>query len=139
MDDIRILYPIFALAALTFCVLFRMGWLRNQAVRQRRVPIKFYRTYDVGHEPEDMRVLTRHFINLFEAPVLFYTGVLLCYVTQSTSTLMIMLAWLYVALRLVHSVIHLSYNNIQHRFVVYGLSWVVMLVFWLLLFFRLAA
>ena len=139
MDDIRILYPIFALAALTFCVLFRMGWLRNLAVRQRRVPIKFYRTYDVGHEPEDMRVLTRHFINLFEAPVLFYTGVLLCYVTQSTSTLMIMLAWLYVALRLVHSVIHLSYNNIQHRFVVYGLSWVVMLVFWLLLFFRLAA
>lgn len=137
MDATQILYPVFAMAALTFFVLFRMGWKRNQAVMQRRVPIKYYRTYDAGHEPEDIRVYTRHFINLFEAPVLFYVGVLMAYASQSVSPALVIIAWVYVGLRFLHCFIHLSYNNVQHRFLVYGISWLVMVLFYVVLLIRL--
>lgn len=40
------------------------------------------------------------------------------------------LAWLYVALRAAHSVVHLSYNNVYHRLAVYAASTVVLLVLW---------
>jgi len=39
-------------------------------------------------------------------------------------------AWIYVALRCVHSFIHLTYNRVIHRFVVYALSAVVLFVLW---------
>jgi hypothetical protein len=39
-------------------------------------------------------------------------------------------AWLYVALRYVHSFIHLTYNRVIHRFAVYVLSTVILFMLW---------
>jgi hypothetical protein len=44
------------------------------------------------------------------------------------------LAWTYVALRAIHSIIHLSYNRVVHRLVAYALSNFVLLAFWVLFF-----
>ena len=59
----------------------------------------FYRTFQGGEEPDEIRVVTRSFINQFEVPVLFYVGLILTYVTQQVSYWMVACAWLYVALR----------------------------------------
>ena len=37
---------------------------------------------------------------------------------------------MYVALRYVHSFIHLTYNRVMHRFTVYVLSTVILFVLW---------
>ena len=39
-----------------------------------------------------------------------------------TTVLAVTLAWAYVGLRLLHSVIHLTYNRVLHRAAVLGLS-----------------
>ncbi len=68
--------------------------------------------------------------NLFETPVLFYAGVLAVYVTGTVDGLLLGLAWAYVILRWLHSIIHVSYNRVTHRFAAYFLSTLVLWGFW---------
>jgi len=98
---------------------------------------RFYKTYQGGEEPEHMRVVTRHFINLFEMPVVFYVTVILTYITQQVSGWMVGCAWVYVAMRYAHSYVHLTSNDVLMRFRLYVLSGLVLVVMWLSLLVRL--
>src|SRR5262252_10416024 len=89
----QILYPLFAMVLLVAVVFLRMGRARFGAVRRGEMNPRFYRTYDEGQEPEHLRVITRHFINLFEMPVLFYVAVLTTYVTDEVSWWTVACAW----------------------------------------------
>lgn len=136
-SPILILYPVFAMFYLVAAVLARMAYLRVGAVGRREVNARFYKTYDEGCEPEHIRVVTRHFINLFEVPVLFYVTVVMAYVTSQVSYWLIACAWTYVALRYLHTLIHLTSNDVLTRFRVYGASGLVLLVMWSSLLFQL--
>lgn len=74
--------------------------------------------------------------NLFEAPVLFIAAVLAAYVTHQADHWLVPMAWLYVALRYAHSAIHLTYNNVMHRFAAYGTSMLVLWAMWAILALR---
>lgn len=67
--------------------------------------------------------------NLFQLPVLFYVVCLMAHQLQITSQNLVLLAWVYVALRTLHSFIHCTYNKVIHRFVAYFLS---SLILWLM-------
>jgi len=137
MNDVApnlILYPVFAMFALVAMVLLRMRRMRFAAVRSGEVSIKYYRAYQEGDEPEALKVVSRHFVNLFEMPVLFYVGVIMTYITQSVSYWMVALAWMYVALRYVHSWVHLGSNDVRVRVTVYFASAGVLLLLWASLF-----
>jgi len=129
-----ILYPVFVMFLLVTGVLSRMGWLRIGGVLRGTVDVEFYRTYDRGEEPEPLRQVTRHFINLFEMPVLFYVGVVIAYVTNQATFWLVGLAWSFVGLRLVHSYVHLGSNDVAKRLSAYVSSGLVLLVFWVSLF-----
>src|SRR6185503_21284143 len=75
-----ILYPVFAMFALVVGVFLRLAQLRFAAVRGGTMDPTFYRLYQGGEEPEHIRVLTRHFINLFEMPLMFYVVVILTFI-----------------------------------------------------------
>ena len=69
--------------------------------------------------------------NLFELPILFYTAILLSLVLMIQDPLMVQLAWGFVALRVVHSAIHCTYNNVNHRFAAYALSTLFLMFIWI--------
>ncbi len=71
-----------------------------------------------------------NFRNLFELPVLFYALCILLMHTQQLSSFFINCAWVFVALRIVHSGIHLSYNRVMHRFYAYLLSSLTLWLMW---------
>src|SRR5262249_61595942 len=71
-----------------------------------------------------------NFRNLFEVPVLFYVLCLALYMTHRQSPAVLALCWVYVVLRALHSVIHCTYNNVMHRFLVYITSTVLLLGLW---------
>ncbi len=119
-----ILYPVFAILALTLAVMMRMGLARYLAVIRREIDPRFYEVYQ-GEEPKHLRVLSRHFSNLLEIPPLFYIACIIAFVTEQQSELILGLAWAFVALRFVHTVIHLHGNLIVLRFRVFVLSMVV--------------
>lgn len=135
----QILIPLFAMFALTAVAVFRLGLLRLDAIRARQVDIRYYREYRGYEEPERLRVASRHVVNLFEAPVLFYVAGILIFVTGQTSALLLMLAWAYVALRAVHSYVHLTSNVVERRFRVFLASWLVLLALWVVLGIQLMA
>ena len=125
-----ILYPLFAMFLLVAVVFLRMRSMRFTAVRRKEVSVGYYRAFQGGSEPEALRVVSRHFANLFEVPVLFYVVVLMLYVTHHVSYWLVGCAWVYVALRYLHSYIHLTSNDVIKRFAVYFASGFVLAVMW---------
>jgi hypothetical protein len=125
-----ILYPVFAMFLLVAIVLLRMRAMRFGAVRQKEVDVRYYKAFQGDEEPEALRVVARHFANLFEVPVLFYVGVLMTYVTHQVTHWLIGCAWLYVALRYAHSWVHLTRNDVVVRFSLYFASGAVLVVMW---------
>lgn len=135
--DVRILYPIFGMFLIVCAVFGRMAAVRFQAVSSGRMNPAFYRLYQGDEEPEDMRKVTRHFLNLFEMPVLFYVVAILTYVTGQASGWMLGWAWAYVALRALHAWVHLGSNDVLTRFRVFLLSNVALMTLWASLFVKL--
>lgn len=64
--------------------------------------------------------------NLFELPVIFYALCALLLATHQTDAHYVQLAWAYVALRAVHSLIHCTVNIVNVRFAAYLLSSLVL-------------
>jgi hypothetical protein len=75
-------------------------------------------------------------MNLLEVPMLFYVAGLTCYVAGKVDGVVLAVAWAYVALRTVHSLIQVTYNDVMHRLTVFALSNLVLGVFWVLFFVR---
>jgi hypothetical protein len=99
-------------------------------VREGHTPVSYFRVLAGSPEPEFLAQPTRHFINLFEVPTLFYAACLAAMVVGATGTPALVLAWGYVAARLVHAWIHLGANRVRHRFRIYLISWIFLLALW---------
>jgi len=71
-----------------------------------------------------------NYSNLFESPVLFYTAILLTLMLMVQDSILVSLAWIYVASRYAHSFIHVTYNRVMHRLTVFIFSSFILLAFW---------
>lgn len=128
-----ILWPSFALVALTFAVAIRMLIVRIGEMRRLRIhPQKVAVSAQAAQCFVDTRAAD-NFRNLFEMPVLFYVALLAAFATSSTNGVLIALAWLYVACRVAHSIIHCGYNRVMHRFYAFASSCIVLLALWIVL------
>ncbi|MGE5624049.1 MAG: MAPEG family protein [Bacillota bacterium] len=123
--------PVLVLVFLTFAVMLYMGFKRFGAGFAGRVRAHDFRYGESANVPPDVAVVNRNFMNLLEAPVLFYAACLTAYVTHTVTAVTLYLAWTYVVLRLVHTVIHLAYNRILYRFAAYASSNAVLAALWL--------
>lgn len=136
MNNYLLVYPMFAMVLLTATVLVIMFRSRVRAVREKALASAYFRTFQGGTEPEYVTKPSRHFINLFEAPTLFYAGCLAAIATRTSGPVVVALAWAYVAIRVAHAWIHIGRNRLRHRIPVYGASWVVLLALWLVIVVR---
>lgn len=136
MEDYRLIYPLFAMFLLTLSTLARLFRARSKLVAQGEIEMSFFRTYQGGSEPDDSAKIARHFVNLYEAPVLFYTVCLAALATGITGTPFLVLAWVYVGLRTIHTIIHTGANKLMPRVYAYFSSWIALTALWLLLVYR---
>lgn len=134
----NVLYPVFAMFALTIGVVLRLAAMRFAAVKHGKVNPRYYEAH-LGEEPPHLRIASRHLSNLLELPLLFYVGCLLAFVTHQSGMFVVALAWAYVALRVIHTLIHLGSNVVLWRFRVFAMSVLVLIALWLVLFIGLAA
>ncbi|MGH6782510.1 MAG: MAPEG family protein [Sphingomonadaceae bacterium] len=135
MHSIDLFWPAVVLFLWTQLVVLRLATLRFRAVREQRVDPRYYKAFRGDGEPADVAVVSRHLVNLYEAPTLFYAGVAIAIAidVERSRELLIALAWVYVALRMLHSLIHLTLNKVIWRFRVFAASWIVLLFFWIVL------
>ena len=128
MEPTPTVLPVLAMMGLTAAVLLRMFGLRLGALRRERLNLAYLRT-GTGKPPPDAVVeAERHFSNLFEVPVLFYVACVMALELSQADQTFVVLAWLFVASRAVHSAVHLTYNNPFHRFAAYAVGCVVLAV-----------
>lgn len=81
--------------------------------------------------PVPARLASANFSNQFESPVIFFALIMLALEVKATSHLITILAWLYVASRVVHSLIHLGPNKLPVRGAVYGVGFLALFGMWL--------
>ncbi len=129
MPVAAILAPVLVQVALTFGLLLWMGSLRIRALRERQLHI---RDIALGEPnwPKHITQVQNAYQNQFELPLLFYMLVALALVTGHVTTVLLVLAWLFVISRLVHALIHTTSNNVPRRFWAYSLGMTVLIVMW---------
>jgi hypothetical protein len=131
MSANSLLFPMLALVLLTFGVATMLFRARVRSVREGHVAVSYFRLLQGSPEPEYLAKPTRHFTNLFEAPTLFYAGCLAAMVTGVGGLVPLLLAWGYVAARVVHAYVHLSSNRVRHRLRAYFIGWLLLLALWI--------
>ena len=115
MSQEAILLPMCALAFWTFIVLILVPLTRIRAARAGRVKVKDFRYGESPDVPGDVSLPNRDYMNLLELPVLFYVVSLAIYATKTADEASLLIAWAFVACRILHSIVHLAYNNVLHR------------------------
>ena len=130
MESQAILLPALAMVALTICVWLRMYVMRIGEMKRERIhPQAVATSVQMAARLSDTRAAD-NFRNLFELPVLFYLALVVAAITAQVTMLVLVLAWLFVVLRVLHSAIHCGYNKVMHRFKAYLLGGVVLWVLW---------
>lgn len=127
-NQTAILVPMLVVVALTF-----VGFIRMLVGRAAAIPTMnpdFYRAYQGGTEPMATAVAVRHYGNLTELPTLFYAGAITAYALQAVGQWTLILAWVFVALRLVQSAVHLTYNRPAHRGMAFVFSALALFALW---------
>ena len=76
--------------------------------------------------PPTVRWKADNYNHLLEQPTLFYAVAISLAVLGDHSTSSVLLAWGYVALRVVHSLVQTLWNNIQTRFALFFVSSLVL-------------
>ena len=132
MRNLDVLYPVFALAAWTFLVLLLIPFVRVRSVRRREIGPNDFKYGESSAVPPNVSIPNRNYMNLLEMPMLFYVICVVLYVTGGASHLAVLVAWAYVALRVVHSLIHLSYNHVLHRLAAFTLSNTALVSLWVI-------
>jgi hypothetical protein len=127
-----LLIPLLVQVLLTFSVwVYLFAW-RIPEIQRKGIDPQRLKDRAAAHELlPDSANASNNLKNLFELPVLFYIAVLLSLVLMIQDMLLVQLAWGFVVLRVAHSAIHCSYNNVNHRFAAYALSCLFLLFMWI--------
>ena len=131
---LNLIYPLAAMVLLTAAVQTGLFLTRFAAVKRGEADPKYYKTFQGENvEPRQVAQFTRHYINLFEMPVLFYAAGITGLATGLGGIVMVWAAWVFVAARALHAMIHLGSNSIFPRIYAHAFAWCVVLVMWGLL------
>ncbi len=126
-----LLIPLLAQVALTFIVMIIMYRKRVTEMKTKRIhPQRTKTRSKTLGVLTDSETAANNYTNLFESPVLFYTAILLTLILMLQDTILVILAWTYVGSRVMHSFIHITYNRVMHRFMVFLFSSFVLFAIW---------
>jgi hypothetical protein len=126
----ELFYPMLAMFLWTVAVMLRNMQVRVAAVKRGELTNKYFELLKGAEPPEAVQKTGNHFRNLTEIPPLFYIICLTVMFLGRTDVDFIVLAWSYVALRVGHSLIHLTINKVPPRFFLFAASNIVLLIMW---------
>ncbi len=130
MPQTLIFLPAVAMVLLTVLVTVAMFFERKRQIVAGRISFRdIPSSSQIAARLTDTRAVD-NYRNLFEAPVLFYLGLVVAFASAQVSLPVLLLAWSYVALRYLHSAIHCTYNRTRHRFYAFLASNLVLWILW---------
>ncbi|HEV2562780.1 MAG TPA: MAPEG family protein [Rhizomicrobium sp.] len=122
------LTPVLALIVLTLIVWIWMYLTRIPAMQKARIdPQNAQHPGSLDALPSSVRRVADNYNHLMEQPTIFYALVFYILLAGHADQLHIWLAWAYVALRVVHTLIQCTVNIVMLRFSVFTLSTIVLM------------
>ena len=131
-----VLLPLLVQVALTFALLFWTARVRTRAIREGKVHIRDIALAPQNWPPRPTQIANAY-QNQLELPVLFYVVTILAWSTGQADLLFVVLAWVFVVLRLAHATIHVTSNRVPRRFSAFAAGVFVLLAMWVLFAVRL--
>ena len=126
-----LLYALLAQVGLTFLVWIYLYFLRlGKIFRDNIEPQQLAIRSEAQLLMAEVAGPSDNFKNLFEVPVLFYLAITVSLILFIQSPLLDGMAWAYVMLRGIHSLVHITYNRVVHRFIVYFSSTLMLWGMW---------
>ena len=130
-----LLLPVFAHVAMILASVYRLGFSRVAAVRRGDVKVKDI-ALDPEKWPDELRKRANNYRNQFELPVLFYLLTILTIITRQADLLFVLLAWVFVLLRVFQALVHVTSNNVRYRGAFFGAGAIVLLIMWIIFMVR---
>lgn len=129
MKPSLIFLPLLLQILLTFLVYIGATRAKNRAVALGQVD-ESRRALHKDAWPDDVLKFTNNLANQFEAPVLFYALCLVLWALNAVTMLALAMAWVFVATRYLHAVVHTGSNHIPHRKPIFMVGVACLLVMW---------
>ena len=126
-----ILAPLFVQVLLTLALMLGMMVFRGRALTGGETRLESIAMREPNW-PRQAALFANCFGNQFELPVLFYVLTILSMMTRHADLLFVLLAWVFVALRVLQALVHVTSNDVRLRGGFYGAGAVVLLVMWLI-------
>lgn len=130
MIETAILTPVFALIVWTLVVFIWMYATRMPAMGKANIDPQAARhpASLPGLLPSRVEAVADNYNHLMEQPTIFYALCFYLAVSGHADALHVQLAWAYVGLRIVHSLVQNTSNNVMVRFMIFTLSTIMLLV-----------
>lgn len=132
-----ILLPMFVQVALTFALGIHLAVKRQQAFARGT------RWQDIAlrepNWPKDAMRASHAFSNQFEIPVLFYVLTILALITRQADLLFVVMAWIFVTMRVLQAGVFLTTNHVPTRGAFFGIGVIVLIIMWAIYILRILA
>ena len=125
-----VLLPVFVLVGLAFALLLGMSFARTGALKARKTAINEI-ALGQPNRPPRVTQIGNCFSNQFEIPVLFYVLIALALPLRHADLFIVLMSWVFVALRFIHAGIFVTSNNLRQRALVWFAGVLVLLAMWL--------
>jgi hypothetical protein len=126
MDYSPILAPVVTLVAWSLVMMLWVYFTRMPAMRRAGISLKGRvgsRGSDLeGVVPPEVQWKSHNYNHLMEQPTIFYAVALSLALMDRGDGINLWLAWAYVALRVVHSLVQATVNIVRYRFMLFALA-----------------
>jgi hypothetical protein len=121
--------PVLALICWTFLIWVWMYATRLPAMQRAKIDVtKLKRKDELNVLPVKVQQIADNYNHLHEQPTIFYALAFYTHVMGAADPLNVKLAWAYVALRVVHSLIQCTVNFVPARFTAFASSTIILMV-----------
>lgn len=130
-----ILAPLFVQVALTLGLMIVMATRRAAAFRANAVREADIALREPNWPPRALQAAYAY-SNQFELPVLFYVLTILVVITKQGDLAFVLLAWVFVVLRLLQAWVHVTHNRVRYRGLYFAAGAIVLTVMWIVFMLR---
>ncbi|MFT6733716.1 MAG: hypothetical protein ACJAS9_001906 [Polaribacter sp.] len=121
MQNTSILLPMLIQVSLTLFIFILLGIRKSSAIKAGGVD-RTKTALNNSAWPESVLKVSNNIANQFQTPILFYVLCIMFLLTNTVSTAIYVLAWVYSISRVSHAFVHVSSNFIPARFGIFTIG-----------------
>ncbi|WP_444935316.1 MAPEG family protein [Microbulbifer sp. JMSA004] len=124
IESAQIIQPVIALIAWSMVMWLWMYATRLPAVKKAKLKLdpNAPRGEQMSTLPPHVRWKADNYNHLMEQPTIFYALAISLAVLGAGDGINFILAWTYVGIRVIHSIVQVTFNKIEIRFLIFALS-----------------